>query len=76
MGVTVRNPVSEEPVVPYKVVSGTQYEHEQAIHGFYSVCLDNESAFDTKASLYLLPNPAILGGLLVGAFFQFNIKFF
>jgi len=54
VGVTVRNPVSEEPVVPYKVVSSTQYEHEQAIHGFYSVCLDNESAFDTKVvNMYL-----------------------
>ena len=51
---TVRNPVSAEPVVPYKVVSSTQYEDEQAIQGFYSVCLDNESGFATKAGLYIL----------------------
>ena len=48
VGVTVRNPVSAEPVVPYQVVSSIQYEHEQAIHGFYSICLENESGFDTK----------------------------
>ena len=54
VGVTVRNPVSAEPVVPYKVVSSTQYEDEQAIQGFYSVCLDNESGFATKAGLYYI----------------------
>ena len=53
VGVTVRSPVSAEPVVPYKVVSSTQYEDEQAIQGFYSVCLDNESGFAAKAGLYI-----------------------